>query len=57
LELKVWGEGSEEIRPLAARVLDLDTNPNEIKAKLGGDLTVGPLLECWCARSWANKFQ
>ena len=47
LELKVWGQTSSEIRPLAARVLDLDTNPNEIKAKLGGDLTVGPLLDCW----------
>ncbi len=47
LELKVWGEGSSEIRALAARVFDLDALPNEIKAKLGRDLTVGPLLQRW----------
>lgn len=47
LELKVWGGGSSQIRDLAARVFDLDADPKEIKAALGSDLTVGPLLQRW----------
>jgi len=47
LELEVWGDGIGAIRDLAARVLDLDARPAEVKARLGGDPTVGPLLERW----------
>jgi 3-methyladenine DNA glycosylase/8-oxoguanine DNA glycosylase len=47
LELEVWGDRIDGIRNLAMRVLDLDARPDEVKAKLGGDPTVGPLLQRW----------
>ena len=47
LELEVWGESANCIHRLAARVLDLDADPNEVQAKLGGDQTVGHLLQRW----------
>ncbi len=52
MDLEVWGTESllaeiASIHNLAARVLDLSCNPHVILAKLGKDLTVGPLLQRW----------
>lgn len=52
LDLEVWGSAKllaeiGSIRNLAARVLDLDCNPDVIRDKLGGDQTVGPMLQRW----------